>query len=284
MPSDNSRRYLLYTIANYSIKELNLMQYLLKSLAHFSKKSVDRFDLMIVANPEFQKELATLPVVKNKTLNILFALMPKQDAYLEDAKMRRYDIFDMMPPKSQYAAVMHIDHDCIVQKDVVAMLDSLHLRKGVFYSYAEGGNLQHMEFFYGLQDYSEEDLQFFKEHDIRPFSTGLFVFVPCKTMAKHFDAIKRMQEAGRHRRHFYDLGYVNKHFNLLNKANTSELTKYVMARNIVTNLAGIPTLRNTLFDKLTVVNHFCGIGYYDERQLRMRRFWKFLKSGGKVVP
>jgi hypothetical protein len=273
---------LLYTVVNYSTKDVLLFDLLLQSIHEYSPHIKDHADIMVITNHGFAEQIKKLDIVK--TFGGVHFMFVPQDVLLVNARSKRLDIFDY-PKLSEYKTCMFLDYDCVLQRDIVPLLTGnvTHLKSGVLYAYNENPNVQsHMQSFYGLQSYTEEQLRWFRQHNVHTFSDGVMWFKQTNAMKRHFAAIKRwMAEAGQTWQNitFFEQSFMNVYFNTRNKCNTRLLSGKVISRNIKTERLH---LSNTAFDTQTIINHFCGVGYLDEKVLRIKRFRnavrKFTKS------
>jgi hypothetical protein len=206
----------------------------------------------------------------------------KKDVHLIDERLKRYTVFDDVPILQNYDKVLFLHYDCIVEKDIVSnILEPIHTHEGVLYPFSEGGFGGHDSIFYGLKNYSEEQKRWFRERRIHPFSVGAMVFKPTSKILVHFKKAINLHNkmASEGTAQFYENSALNVYFNTHGNVDTSALDGKVVLRNIKTNIEGEPTLNNTSFDTRTVINHFCGIGYYGEKKIRMARFMKMLELG-----
>lgn len=271
MKSNN--RYLVYTVINHVSDQLKLFRYTLKSLSRYT--DTDAFDLLIVTNRAFKAKLEKLRVLKR--FNVIFVLHAR-DKTLEEEKLRRVAIFSEYPQIKKYEKAMYIDYDCIVERDLVPLvLAKSKLKDGILYPYPEGIDAAHMQIFYGLQDYEEAELRKFREQGVAVFSCGVFMFRPTSAMEGHLSRVVDLARTSKVK-HFYEQSFMNIYFNRKGLADTSILEKVVESRNIITSICGKPTMTNSSVSLNAVVTHFCGIGYYEERALRMKRYYHMLKK------
>ena len=267
-----TKRFLLYAVLNYTEKEMPLFHLMMRSLRRYS--SYDKYDFIIITNKAFSTYIKRYLHVA-QTLNVKFMIIPR-DKDLRVAKTRRMEIL-RHPDLHKYETVMYMDGDCIVQGDFVPLMDR-KLKKGVLYPYTEdGSNLSHKSIFYGLQNYTNEQMEWLRTHYIKTFSTGVFMFKPCNEFSKHIKAIQKMMLTHKGP-YFTDQSFFNYYFNINKLSDTSVLTGRVISRNIKNNIEGKPTLTNTMFDTSILINHFCGLEYWDEKRIRMVRFWNMVKK------
>jgi len=261
-------RFLIYTIANYTKQQVSMIRYMLKSLSRYT--NVDAYDLLIVTNRNFQDHIASWNV--SKRFNLLFSIH-NTDKTLEDEKMKKIKIFDYFPDVKNYDKVLYLDYDCVVEGDIVHLFKQAQLAKGRLYPYPEDRDLT--KIFYGLQSYSEKDLMYFEQNGIAGFSTGVFMFKPSREIATHFLNVQK-EAMTFHGQHFYEQSFMNHYFNKKRLANTSVLAGVVKSRNIKAE-CGPPMIRDSDINLDVAITHFCGIGYYKERLMRMRRYYRMIK-------
>ncbi len=267
-------KYLVYTVANYSELQLPILKLMLESL--YKHTQYWKFDIMIVSNKGFIKKIKKTHFLKK--MNV-FCVEYKRHYALEDERYMRFTVFEDIPGiAARYETALYLDADCIIEKDIVKhIFEVLNPVPGILYPSPDGNFDAHDGYFTGLQDYTEENKRSLREKRVLPFSTGVMVFKPCDVMFTEFTKMKKMGSMIK-KHHFYEQAVANKYFNLSGKTDTSFLKDVVVSRNIKTNLEGDCTLVNTWFDVRTVINHFCGIGYYNEKEIRMKRFMSMIGS------
>lgn len=267
-------KFLVYTVVNYTPKQLPLLQLMVESLVRFT--SYKAFDFLILTNKDFVNELKKMKDLKK--LNTLILEYEKRDTLMSDESFKKYTFWKDFPTWSNYSVALYMEYNCVVENDIVSRIFRKQtLTKGTLYPIHIDSYNDHMSYFYGLQDYTEEQLRLFQEKRVYPFSIGVMAFVPCVETFQHFNKmliVRKKCQAQHGCRQFIDQSSMNKYYNSVGAADTSLLKGIVEMRNIKTNIEGEPTLTNTRFDTKTVINYFCGIGYYAEKELRMKRYLK----------
>lgn len=261
---------LIYIEVNYSNKEIALFELFIKSLVITTKKR--SFDLLVITNDAFKQEIQNILNTYLFQNDTYFLTVPR-DYNFEKAGLKTLEVFKFDRVLS-YEKILHVRCDIIFQRDIQILFD-LPIKDNRLYSYTEEP-YNHNSPFYGLQNYTQEDLLYFKTNYIKTFTSSVFMFKPSKEMAWHFQNVRKLADIYSGGNVFSDQCYLNYYFNSKKLSNTKLLEGYIESRNIKTNIEGKPTKHDTLFDIKTVVVNFCGLSYYEEKKLRMEQYIKFI--------
>lgn len=242
-------KYLLYTILTFR-KEyyLPLFRIMLKSIVAFS--STD-FDLCIITNKSYLPELKEVPELQ-AFQKVYYHIVP-DDEDLFHALMRKCDIANLSDFLN-YDKIMFLDCDIIVQGDLVRLFKQVRALPNKIYAPESGS---HYHKFWGLCNYNDDNVNFFRKYKIKSFSSGSYLFKPSIEMKNHLLECKKFALSYKGS-HFYDQSFYNYYFNTRNMSSTRYWDDIVL---------GFPDYKQDYPDVLIL--HFCGIGMYKSKKRRM---------------
>lgn len=126
--------------------------------------------------------------------------------------MRKCSIFSY-DKIDRYDRVLYLDCDTVVKKDIVTnFLDKMKVEDKLHVYEERIGWKYHTDLFWGLEDYTEEQLHQFRFKQQNVFNCGHFAFFVNKTMETHFANVMDMIAAYKGR-YFYEQSFMNKYFN-----------------------------------------------------------------------
>lgn len=256
-------KYLLYTILTFK-KEyyLPLFKIMIKSIVAFSATD---FDLCIITNKSYLPELMAFPEM-TAFPQVHYHIVP-EDNDLFPALMRKCDIANFKD-FLKYDKIMFLDCDIIIQGDLVSLFKKVRALPNKIYAPESGS---HYHKFWGLCNYSDENVDFFRKYKIKSFTSGSYLFKPSEEMKYHLLECKRfaLNYKGSH---FYDQSFYNYYFNTKNMSSTRYWDNVVL---------GFPDYKKDYPDILIL--HFCGIGMYKSKRRRMTIYFnRLLKQKQKV--
>lgn len=267
---------LIYLEINYSKNELNLFGLFLKSIKLTLDGKPPNFELLLITNYKYRERLEKfVSTVNIKGLRVMFHFVPK-DITFEKASLRVLDIFEFKDIM-KYDKVLHVRCDTLFIR-IPAVLFDVHIKHNRIYSYNESMDkapwigYDHNSPFYGFQDYTEEDLLYFKKNYIRTWTSSVFMFKPDAQMMEHFKNVKALADIRAGTGVFSDQCYLNYYFNSLKLSDTKKLEGFIESRNIKTNFEGKPTVTDTSYDVRVALVNFCGLSYFEEKIIRMQRY------------
>ena len=266
---------LLFVDINWSFKEVKLFELFWRSLVLTAREKPPSFDLMIITNYRFKEEILKIMRSNQIDLEVIFVMVPQDYSY-ERASLRHLDLFQY-EQATQYKRALHVRPETLVMRT----LDKLFEKKtdpNMIYSYCEDNPYDHNAPWYGLQNYSQEDLVFFRTNYIKVWTSSIYMMVPNKQMKHHFSKVKELADMYINKGVYNDTCYMNFYFNMQKMSDTMLLKKLLESRNIKTNVEGKPTVFDTSIDIKVVLINFCGLSYFEEKQLRMKRYLKFLED------
>jgi len=222
-------RHLIYTTIGYSIKWFDIILLLLDSIEKYTtcKKS---FDFLIICDDNMYDEISIY--LQNHQTRFSFTIMlhniRKNSSQPDFASMNKLSIYDFSEIHN-YSKILFVDGDIICTFDLNRIW--VHeLADNVLYVYKEQNDInQHNHIYWGLQNYTSEELESFSLHSIYPFNCGLFLFMNTPEMKKDFDSIIAFISSYKGK-FFYEQSFMNYYFNRKGNVNYDILTRdnYIM--------------------------------------------------------
>ena len=196
-------------------------------------------DIMVIAD-----DLYTPYLLELEGIDFIWTVSRNKDGV--HGSMRKVEIF-MYPNISRYDKIFYIDSDTFICKDVEVVLFPFIKSSSHLYVVRENSH-EHMQPYFGFQNYTQDQLDFFKKNDIGVFNAGEFAFRNSPEMLHHFQNVYNsiLNFSGTY---FYEQSFLNYYFNLgLNtaKLNDTFLTPRVNIRY------------SNPFTNITFMYHFTG--------------------------
>jgi lipopolysaccharide biosynthesis glycosyltransferase len=203
-------KYLAYYTIGFQTSYIPVLELSIKSL----RKSNPDIDIRILCDTQFKEQIA-LMVPEAHICERPNSRTP------EAASMQKLSVFreDM----SAYDTIIFIDSDILVGIPLSPLLSRVE-NEHELYAFAEKEEQSaHTDIAWSLRNYSNSDLDFFKENSIRVFNAGLFAFKPSEIMKTYFEAIESMIREYRGE-FFYEQSFMNVYFNKRNLINYAVFT------------------------------------------------------------
>lgn len=273
------KKNLLFIDLNWSENEVKLFDLFWHSLLLSTPKEKVSFDLLLITNYKFKPKLLKILQRNPLDIHVIFIMIPR-DQLFERATLRTLDLF-MYTDVVKYEKALHVRPETIVLRDINRLF-AKKIEPGLIYSYTEASNrweqYDHNSPFYGLQNYNQEEMLFFKKHYIKTWNSSIYMMVPDQSMKEHFGRVQKLADKWIGRNVYSDQCYMNFYFNMLKRSNTKLLNGLIESRNIKTNIEGAPTLSDSSIDIKVVLINFCGLAYFDEKVKRMMSYIEFLQE------
>jgi lipopolysaccharide biosynthesis glycosyltransferase len=204
-------RNLVYYTVGYNPTYIQLLVMSIQSLRVFEPY----IDILLICDLSFIGECARLLSCYN------VKICPCEDSKSKyEASMHKLNIFDFI---SGYEKVIFIDADMLVNCSI-KMLFSEMKNPEKLYVYTEVPEYSfHERIEWSLKNYTEEQLSFFKKHNIHIFNAGCFLFFANDSMKQHFANIRNMI-ANYTGESFYEQSFMNVYFNTRDLTDRSILT------------------------------------------------------------
>lgn len=270
MQKSNTKN-LVYTTIGCSIDYVKCVEYFIKSI--FTYSSFTKFDILIICDQDLIKIVHETIRLTLSNMNhllvdqeILFAIVPNAKTPMR-ASMQKLIIFQIESIQN-YSNVLYIDLDVLCLIDLNTIFESYekHICDKNQASYKLQAAFErshyedHQEIFWSMNDYTNNDIDFFRERKILPFNAGCFMFRVNKTMDEHIKNVCEMIEQSRKDRKlfFYEQAFMNVYFNKRN------LVEYDIINS--SNYKMFPDLDMKYTNKIL---HFCGSPGHGKKKYEM---------------
>jgi lipopolysaccharide biosynthesis glycosyltransferase len=191
---------LVYYTVGYSASYIDITELSIRTLRMFGWSG----DVMILCDESLAEQC------KQRITGVIIHALPDSKSP-QEASMRKLTIFDI-PNIDRYDRVLFLDSDIIVHVDVSTVFSSI-VDSGRLYVATESTNQEHhRHLFFSLENYTQQQLQHFKEQDIHVFNAGTFGFVRGHAMQGHLAAVREMI-ATHTGKFFYEQSFLNVYFN-----------------------------------------------------------------------
>lgn len=207
---------LIYFTIFHNKEYVVLLDMLLNTL---SKQAFQDFELLFIADKAMCNEIKKLDIVKNFKCNYN-QIDDVQNPV--DASMQKLKIFEWKKI-NDYKNILFLDADIFVIGDVGRVFNNKELKNNIFYGATHSHEQSlHKTAYHSLIDYTEDELQMFKEKNISALNAGQFFFKNTHTMQDHFKNINQFVQIW-DGRYFFEQSFINYYFNLLEMTDTRSL-------------------------------------------------------------
>ena len=228
---------LVYYTLGYSNKYLDITNLSIKSLLYYNKD----IDIIILIDEQFYDKSISLKQLDPK----IKIISTSNSLSAQEASMRKIDIFNY--DIQSYDVVLYIDSDILIDCSLEDACNKINMTDKLCVG-SEKSNLDgHKEIYWSLNNYTYEQLEYFRQNNIYVFNAGLFGFKPTNQMKNHFTAIKSIIKSHTGA-FFYEQSFMNYYFNLINSTDRSVFT----SDNYILFPKKDKEYKNTII-------HFCGI-------------------------
>ena len=250
---------LVYTTIGFSKSYIQCIELFLKSILAYSSFPLT-FDFLIICDEAMFNDVSDIAysIFDNDLLkNKMFFLVAPDSISAMKASMHKLHVFDF-PQLKNYENISFIDIDVLCLYDLNILFEDMNKRidsmkdvekdmDSILFAHNERDDpLENKTVWWCMNDYTEEDMDFFKANRILPFNAGMFAFRYSQTMKSHFDKVLKIIEDSP-RVYFFEQAYMNAYFN----------RRHLVRYNLITkdNYILFPDV-STLYDKKLI--HFCG--------------------------
>ena len=210
------KKNLLYYSIGVNDEYAEMVKMSLKSISISNKKKTD---ILIITDKEYYNK--NLVDIIDDNLFFLFMEFPKEG---DQKYFNRLKVFDF-PRISEYENVLYLDSDILVNIDLNYVFDKCE-HHGTLYTVIEDPDYDnHKRIQFGLGNYTEEELHFFRNNNIHTFNSGTLLFKSSPLMKKHFNNVLSMIQ-NHSGNYFTDQSFLNYYFNTYNLSNTSKIVKF----------------------------------------------------------
>lgn len=249
---------LVYTTIGFSKSYIQCIELFLKSILAYSDPLT--FDVLIICDESMFNEVSDIAysIFDNELLkNKIFFLVAPDSISAMKASMHKLHVFDF-PQLKNYENITFIDIDVLCLHDLNILFDNMNKRidsmkdvekdmDSILFAHNERDDpSENKTVWWCMNDYTQEEMEFFKANRILPFNAGMFAFRYNQTMKSHFDRVLKMIEDSP-KVYFFEQAYMNAYFN----------RRHLVRYNLITkdNYILFPDVSTLYEDKLI---HFCG--------------------------
>lgn len=214
----DGKRVLLYTTIGYDGVYVPCAKMLAESVQAFTgsrTKDGRAIEFLVICDTSLTATLAA--AMRDARVWFPVHIMPVPDSTTKmAASISKLKVFHWRDDMDQhYDVVMYLDADVLATGDLSELLRADALRPGFLYASKESDDVRdHLQKWWSLGDYTEDDLAHFERTGMRPFNAGCFLMriEEGGTMAGHFEFILDWI-ATYDREYFYEQCFMNVYFN-----------------------------------------------------------------------
>ena len=234
---------LVYYTHGYNNKFLDLLELSIQSL-----RIKNNNDILVICDESYVNDCK----IKLNNYNNIFIYSVKDSNSPAEASMNKLKVFEYKDI-DKYNKILFIDSDIIIDIELNSIFDNL-VDDNILYVKRESNNHEHhTNIYWSLTQYTQEQLDYFKENNIFIFNCGEFAFINSINMKTHFNNINNLI-LNHNGESFYEQSFMNHYFNL----------NQLKDDNILEDKVRLFPEKNTEYkDKLI---HFCGAGNSPENK------------------
>ena len=199
--------WLIYFSVGADVEYAHVLEMCLKTLRE-NCADITQFDILVMCDTNYVQYVEYLGTKLHITPTNLDGVQ---------SCMRKIEIFDV-PNIDQYKAVLYLDCDIVICGDIVQLLSKV-VDNNTLYTLEEFELDPHKTPFFGLENYTDDELKFLNDNCILAFNCGQFAFVPDEPMRQHFREVRQTVDTHTGSS-FYEQSFMNRHFNLNCSQNT----------------------------------------------------------------
>lgn len=206
---------LVYYTLGYSNKYLEITKLSIQSLLHYNKD----IDIIVLIDEQYYNEANIL--YKNLTDRITI-ISTENSKSPPEASMRKLQIFKYNI--QSYDVVLYIDSDILIDCCLDEYFNKINNTDKLCVGTESTDLNLHTHMYWSLSNYTEFNLNYFRENNIHIFNAGLFGFKPTNIMKTHFTAVQGIIKSHTGP-YFYEQSFMNYYFNLINFTDRNIFTK-----------------------------------------------------------
>jgi hypothetical protein len=252
-------KHLLYTTIGFSREYCQLLKLFLQSLCKVYKT---KYTICILCDTKFVTDVKAITEIY-PCFSYIFLYQPNAKTGYE-ASMNKLHIFDV-PNIDEFTNILYVDLDCLFFVEPDIFLEQ-SLEKGVLYCAQDPAAQRnpHTDIMWSLKNYSDDELEMFKQNKVVPFNAGFFLFQNSDEMKQHFRNILQMISEWK-TDFFYEQSFMNVYFNRLFQ--TSRNVTFITPKNYMMFPRSNVEYKNCII-------HFCGsAGNGNLKYEVMQNYW-----------
>lgn len=151
------------------------------------------------------------------------------------SSIRKVEIFDF-PYINDFHRILYLDSDIICLGNIGVIFDSIGAHENKLHVCVESHEIhEHNLIYFGFQDYTQDQIEYFFKNQIHVFNCGQFGFVNSQKMKNHFTCVINMINNNM-KPFFYEQSFMNFYFNI-NMLTIEDLNKHIciMSRHHMTH-------------------------------------------------
>lgn len=242
-------KILAYYTHGFSNEFLPILRLSIRSLRKYNK-----IDTLVLCDEQFEKDCKMMGGIKTFTL--------PDSKKPEDASMHKLSVFSFKEIES-YDKVIFIDSDIIVDAKIENIVKQCSDEQKIYACLESHDFNLHKNIYWSIENYTEQDIEYFKKNKIYIFNAGCFIFTPNKEFKTHFEEIKNIIKEHKGN-YFYEQSFMNFYFNKRNLVDYSVLNE----KNYILHANGEKKYKNSIV-------HFCGNpGIASHKLEKMKKYLK----------
>jgi lipopolysaccharide biosynthesis glycosyltransferase len=226
----------------------------------------DPIDILVITDQEYHNK----NFFNYKRANIFYHIV-STIKNSDEVCFNKLKVFDWSGI-SEYENILYLDGDTIVNCKLDRIFKKCDLSDKIYVAVEDYSIENHRRIHFGLENYTQEDLDFFRENEIYTFNCGIFLFKNSYLMRKHFKNISSIINSWEGN-FFADQSFLNYYFNSYGLTISDKIRKeidfvYVVEENI-----------NYITDFIQKIFHFLGNTYNGESKIdKIKNFSKKIKN------
>lgn len=193
---------LIYFVVGGDDEYVQLLEYCINTIRCYPEN--DKFDILVMCDEKYVKNVQHLPVT-----HIHITPNNQNKVY---ASMRKVEIFEFKDI-DKYDKILFLDCDIVIIGSLVSIMNRIIDTEKLYALCDEICDWNSVYFSRADKPYTSDDIQYFKQHNMKPFNAGQFAFCNSPKMKEHFQNIKyEIEKYYDANIHFYEQGFMNEYF------------------------------------------------------------------------
>lgn len=210
------KQNLIYYVLGCDNNYIQLPKFSMYTL--FLHSNMTNIDILVLCDSEYSS-------IVNKHLPFVKLYVTDKNETPVHTSMRKLEIFKFQDINN-YNKILYLDADTVILNDISKLFEE-ELEDDILYVKAESNNVDKFnELSFGLKQYSQQDMDIFKQNNSKPFNAGHFLFKNTNIQKTYFndilDYISKYNGP-----FFYEQSFLNHYFQKNNKYNHTLLDKHI---------------------------------------------------------